>query len=1145
MRSLDVFCVLFIGLTLFCIGEGACGIVQVNRPARIINKFNDATSSGCKDVQLYIVSFMDSGPTISLSGDSNTNLTIFVNLSSDFALPRFLISNFQRFSIQMLDGRAWPVTSSSVGTVELIGHVFVRVQDPMLFNAVDYLTVTRCKFISCPVTTGGSTLNFKELRFREFVTSRGNFGLSIAANFFSIEDSSFDSGEIALNVKGNLVVRNSQFFNLTAPQSTGWIINSGSNLTVFNSTFYNNRAGCISSPNLTLSSSNFTGNTRPTLPAVDGGVISAGTGRISSSTFFNNTSPFSVEGGVIFFNFSSTVDDCKFVSNSGKGAIKCGSRLRVTNSTFTDNRANGFVGGAIYYPLQVKKSDDGPLEVINSTFNSNYAQLEGGAIWSGNDALILTSCNFTGNRANYGGSLRILKSATLTSCNFDRNNAYSGGAISSLQTFSISQCKFTRNRANSSGAIQSGKNVTISDSEFSFNAAVELSGGAISINETLILNNVKFIGNNATSGNGGAVYAGSVLDVGSEFTNNQAYSGGGIYVEVSTVLEGTEFNSNYAKKDGGGLYSAGSLSCTDCSFQYNRNDMTNSVGDAIYARDSIHLYGSYLGGFNHPAGPSYPTSFSIVSEADINIYNPKSVSLRCDTLKAQRVVDAINGKPFEYHNLPLVSGPDQKQNQREEDNPIVIVVRGMINSDWKPSNLRIGEVDCTDYTVVPGTYSNSFVVSCNVTRGLGSNLEVKMDEVCFNPEMFVNYEKVDPLTQIRASINRIANYSSESVISTRLYEAISDYFGSNSSAINPLVVSNSDISVSAFDTSRNGGESIGLSLDLYNTSASFPTIVLSELLKESEEDNAILVLTTFERGQNGFSQLEVKGSIVYGLTLIGEDGGIITVENTVAPISISIALYSNLTQQELDSLDCLWWDEASSQWKNEGCSKKNVTNLSIQCECNHLTNFSAGVIPKAIRSDSPIVSPNSSSRNVGLIVGVVIGGIFLVVVVVIIVLIILLRKKRVTSTEIELEPAEDVTVGEIIGKGAYSIVYKGIVGGTTTVAVKKLNAKEDPKDFVRESDILRGSRHPNIIQFLRKFEDEKGLLCMILEYMPHGDLLNYLQTNQTSDEFKIKVMSDIAAALRYLRCQIIGQVVCSMGSEGSREQVSGSCTVSK
>ena len=100
--------------------------------------------------------------------------------------------------------------------------------------------------------------------------------------------------------------------------------------------------------------------------------------------------------------------------------------------------------------------------------------------------------------------------------------------------------------------------------------------------------------------------------------------------------------------------------------------------------------------------------------------------------------------------------------------------------------------------------------------------------------------------------------------------------------------------------------------------------------------------------------------------------------------------------------------------------------------------------------------------------------------------------------------APEVPMGQIrfiqeLGEGTFGKVYKGEMIGyhdnsITKVAIKTLKESASPKiqnDFRREVDLMTDLKHPNIVCLLGVCMKEEPM-CMLFEYMSHGDLHEYL-----------------------------------------------------
>ncbi|XP_030421657.1 tyrosine-protein kinase Fer isoform X2 [Gopherus evgoodei] len=115
---------------------------------------------------------------------------------------------------------------------------------------------------------------------------------------------------------------------------------------------------------------------------------------------------------------------------------------------------------------------------------------------------------------------------------------------------------------------------------------------------------------------------------------------------------------------------------------------------------------------------------------------------------------------------------------------------------------------------------------------------------------------------------------------------------------------------------------------------------------------------------------------------------------------------------------------------------------------------------------------------------------------------------------------EDVTLGELLGKGNFGEVYKGTLKDKTPVAVK--TCKEDlPQElkikFLSEARILKQYDHPNIVKLIGVCTQRQPIY-IVMELIPGGDFLSFLRKKK--DELKtkqlVKFSLDAAAGMAYL-----------------------------
>ena len=308
----------------------------------------------------------------------------------------------------------------------------------------------------------------------------------------------------------------------------------------------------------------------------DGGAIyTAGSLDIIGSLFDSNK--VWANGGAIYaegvvFADSSTFtsnkaipDDDSPVNNNYGGAIYCKNNVDVVDSLFKFNFAD-VGGGAICSKNNV--------DVKNSIFNFNSAKSKGGAIYTDCVGSAIINATFEHNYVSDGdgGALYINKASvfTIKSSSFVSNyaNAGDGGAIysdSSSTTITLSESIFSDNYANNGklrrmgGAIYFVGSLKVSNSTFLNNWA-ENQGGAIYCKETITFGGKPsyFIGNIGKKSSGGAVFT-SKLDSCSNvvFIGNKANGdGGALYVNnaCTMTLSNCYFSSNFASGDGGAIY---------------------------------------------------------------------------------------------------------------------------------------------------------------------------------------------------------------------------------------------------------------------------------------------------------------------------------------------------------------------------------------------------------------------------------------------------------------------------------------------------------------------------------------------------------------------------------------------------------------
>ncbi|CAM6106325.1 unnamed protein product [Calypogeia fissa] len=133
------------------------------------------------------------------------------------------------------------------------------------------------------------------------------------------------------------------------------------------------------------------------------------------------------------------------------------------------------------------------------------------------------------------------------------------------------------------------------------------------------------------------------------------------------------------------------------------------------------------------------------------------------------------------------------------------------------------------------------------------------------------------------------------------------------------------------------------------------------------------------------------------------------------------------------------------------------------------------------------------------------------------------------------EATEDFNSSLVIGVGGFGTVYKGTLRDSpgVPVAVKRLSqyASQGAREFMAEVTIISQLRHRNLVQLLG-WCDEDGELLLVYEYMPNGDLDDFIFGSSFQGqegvgqkgaeffplawEYRYKILCGVAAALVYL-----------------------------
>ncbi len=110
------------------------------------------------------------------------------------------------------------------------------------------------------------------------------------------------------------------------------------------------------------------------------------------------------------------------------------------------------------------------------------------------------------------------------------------------------------------------------------------------------------------------------------------------------------------------------------------------------------------------------------------------------------------------------------------------------------------------------------------------------------------------------------------------------------------------------------------------------------------------------------------------------------------------------------------------------------------------------------------------------------------------------------------------SIKEILGEGSHGVVKLGICKNTNDkVAIKIIHKSKLPKlEFVkREIEIIKFCKHENILRYIDDFEDLDNIY-IVEEYLPGGDLYNFMENPDTTVKDIKHVIKQIAKGIAYL-----------------------------
>ena len=109
---------------------------------------------------------------------------------------------------------------------------------------------------------------------------------------------------------------------------------------------------------------------------------------------------------------------------------------------------------------------------------------------------------------------------------------------------------------------------------------------------------------------------------------------------------------------------------------------------------------------------------------------------------------------------------------------------------------------------------------------------------------------------------------------------------------------------------------------------------------------------------------------------------------------------------------------------------------------------------------------------------------------------------------------------EVIGQGAFGVVYRGTDADRNLVVAKRIDEKQHQRILKLNVEKLLSLQHPNVARIL-DVERKDGVFWMFMHYFELGDLNKLFRAKDLdfSTDFKLYIMIQIACGLEYLHNQ--------------------------
>ena len=504
--------------------------------------------------------------------------------------------------------------------------------------------------------------------------------------------------------------------------------------------------------------------------------------------------------------------------------------LVVKNCKFYSNHATSAGGAILYFAKN--------LEIISSTFNSNYVVIEdkgwgGGAMQLGieneDNNCKITSCTFNNNYVlykgeNYGhaGVACLRRGVTFNNCIFTGNGAYESSVLGFHDGGSVINCKFYNNKVMEKAGVLcfdlTNQHIVVSDSYFENNSAKN--GGVIFFNSKGFVKNCSFVNNFANHGgviyanncqltinssnfnlgiaeHGGVIYSiNSKVNIhNSNFTDNIADYGGVIQANGEVIISYSNFINNDADYGGAIFSNCSELTLNDSLFENN----TALYGGTLIITNisKVHVNkGDFVNNFALNGSAIYNEGILNISDSSFidnkaNSYNITSLSngpvkkgedliIKVKLVVGDNIINAI------YNNNGNISINEVKP--KESDLAINQEIVLILNNDTyveTTNNDGIAEfvIDTSQLNI--GNYTYFFIyMDSNLYTGINNNSTV---EILENPLSNTNFKKRNdellgsPKEGItKSKKTKSKKQSVNDYLKTKVYSNLYEFFNDNS-----------------------------------------------------------------------------------------------------------------------------------------------------------------------------------------------------------------------------------------------------------------------------------------------------------------------------------------------------------------------------